>query len=129
MDRKPRVSVIMPFLNTERFIQEAIQSVCAQSFDSWELLLVDDGSTDGSTEIALRYAERYPKKVCYVEHRGHQNRGASASRNLGIYYATGEYIALLDADDVRLPQKLERQVPILDSYPEAGMLYGGTQYW
>ena len=96
---------------------------------SWELMLVDDGSADGSTDIALQYANQYPKKVRYFEHDGHQNRGASASRNLGISHAKGQYIALLDADDVWLPHKLDQQVAILDSQPEAGMLYGNTHYW
>jgi glycosyltransferase involved in cell wall biosynthesis len=128
MDRDPRVSVIMPFLNVAKFIREAIEIVLAQTYDGWELLLVDDGSSDGSTEIALEYAEQYPQ-VRYLEHSGHQNRGASVSRNLGIRCARGEYIAFLDADDVWLPHKLEQQVPLLDSQPEAGMLYGVTQYW
>jgi glycosyltransferase involved in cell wall biosynthesis len=119
----------MAFLNAEKFIEEAIESVFAQSYERWELLLVDDGSTDGSTDIALRYAERYPEKVRYLEHPGHENRGASASRNLGISRAKGEYIAFLDSDDVWLAQKLERQVAILNSHPGAGMVYGLSQYF
>jgi len=90
---------------------------------------VDDGSTDASTRIALGYAERYPGKVRYLEHPGHRNLGTGASRNLGIDHAEGEYIAFLDADDVWLAHKLERQVAILDSHPKAGMVYGSTQYW
>lgn len=129
MERKPRVSVVTIFWNAEQFIQEAIGSVFAQTCDDWELLLVDDGSRDGSTAIALRYAEQYPGKIRYVEHAGHQNHGMSASRNLGINHARGEYIALLDADDVWLPRKLQQQVAILDSHPEAGMVYGSSQYW
>jgi hypothetical protein len=119
----------MIFLNAEKFIQEAIESVFAQTYDGWELLLVDDGSTDGSSDIALQHARQNPERVHYLEHDGHQNRGMSASRNLGIRHATGEYIAFLDADDVWLPVKLEQQVTILDSQPEAGMLYGNTLYW
>lgn len=129
MSNTPLVSVIIPFLNTEKFIQEAIESVFAQTYDNWELLLVDDGSTDVSTKIALRYAEQYPEKVFYLEHEGHQNRGKSASRYLGIRHAKGKYIAFLDADDVWLPHKLEQQVVILDSQPEAAMVYGLSQWW
>src|SRR5215217_1612808 len=129
MNSKPLVSVVIIFLNTEKFIEEAIQSVFAQTYDNWELLLVDDGSTDASTQIALGYAEQHPGKVMYLEQPGHQNRGASVSRNLGISNAKGEYIAFLDSDDVWLPQKLEQQVAIMDSHPEAEMLYGLTQYW
>src|SRR5215207_10509527 len=129
MSSKPLVSCIIIFLNAERFMREAIESVFAQTYDNWELLLVDDGSTDGSTHMALRYAERHSGKVRYLEHLGHQNRGMSASRNLGLSHAKGEYIGFLDADDVWLPHKLQQQVQILNSHPEAGMVYGTWQYW
>ena len=62
MDRKPLVSTIIPFFNAEKFLPEAIESVFAQTYENWELLLVDDGSSDGSTEIALQHAEQYPEK-------------------------------------------------------------------
>src|SRR6187431_518610 len=81
MRRKPLVTVIIVFLNAEKFIDEAIASVFAQSYSPWELLLVDDGSTDRSTAIARRYAQRHPNKVRYLEHSGHRNRGISASQN------------------------------------------------
>lgn len=131
MNQQPIVSVIMIFFNAKKqnFFEEAIESILTQTYDHWELLLADDGSTDESTAIALQYAQRYPNKVRYVEHEGHQNRGMSATRNLGIRHAKGEYIAFLDADDVWVPHKLEQQVPLLASYPEAAMLYGRTQYW
>jgi len=123
------VSVVMNFLNGEKFINEAIDNVIAQSYTYWELLLVDDGSTDGSTEIALDYAQKYPDKVYYLEHDGHQNKGISASRNLGIRNAKGEYITTLDADDVWVKHKLEQQVEILQAHPEAGMVCGETKFW
>lgn len=129
MNTAPRVSVITIFLDAEQFIEEAIESVLAQTYDSWELVLVDDGSSDASTAIARGYAERYPGRVRYLEHAGHQNRGMSASRNLGVRQAAGEYIAFLDADDICFPNALERQVAILDAVPEAGMVYGSTQIW
>jgi glycosyltransferase involved in cell wall biosynthesis len=123
------VSIIMPFLNAERFISEAVNSVLAQTYNHWELLLVDDGSTDGSTVIAHRYAELHPDKIRRVEHPGHQNRGISASRNLGISRGKGEYIAMLDADDLWLPHKLEQQMALLGAHPQAAMLYGNSLYW
>jgi glycosyltransferase involved in cell wall biosynthesis len=129
MNRKPLVSVIVSFLNAERFIKETIESVLAQTYEYWELLLVDDGSDDGSTSIARRYAELYPGKIHYLEHEGHQNHGVCVSRNLGIRYSKGEYIAILDADDVWLSHKLERQVEILGSHPEVAMVYGASEYW
>jgi glycosyltransferase involved in cell wall biosynthesis len=129
MVEQPRVSVISIFLNAERFISEAIESVLEQTYHNWELLLVDDGSSDASTLIAKEYVRRFPGKIRYFEHAGHQNRGMSASRNLGIRQARGEYIAFLDADDVFLPEKLERQVAILDRHATAAMTYGPTLYW
>ncbi|HVG18540.1 MAG TPA: glycosyltransferase [Blastocatellia bacterium] len=123
------VSVIIIFLNAEEFIEEAIESVFAQTYTDWELLLVDDGSSDNGTEIALRYAADHRGRVRYLEHDGHQNRGMSASRNLGIASARGEFIAFLDADDVWVPTKLEEQVAILCSQPEAAMVYGAIQWW
>jgi len=111
----PLVSAIIIFLNEERFLSEAIESVLAQSYLNWELLLVDDGSTDASTEIARRYSERYSQRVRCLEHSNHVNRGMSASRNLGVRQANGEYIAFLDADDVWLPQELERQLAIMEA--------------
>ena len=129
MTNKPLVSAIIIFFNAEKFFKEAIESVFAQTYKNWELLLVDDGSTDCSTEIALRYSEQYPEKVRYLEHEGHQNRGMSAARNLGIRNAKGYYVALLDADDIWLPQKLEKQVAILEEQPEAAMVYSSARVW
>ena len=126
---EPLVSVIIIFLNEERFLEEAIGSVFAQSYSRWELLLVDDGSWDGSMAIARRFANQYHGKVRYLEHEGHRNQGMSASRNLGLRHATGEYIAFLDADDVWLPHKLERQLAVMESQPEAEMVYGAPQLW
>jgi glycosyltransferase involved in cell wall biosynthesis len=127
--KAPLVSVIMIFLNAERFMPEAIKSVLYQTYSEWELILVDDGSTDGSSGIALNYVDRYPGKIHFVEHDGHQNRGMSASRNLGLAHSRGDFIAFLDADDVFLSKKLERQVNLLAGQPAAGMIYGNTQYW
>jgi glycosyltransferase involved in cell wall biosynthesis len=125
----PVVSVVTIFFNAERFIDEALKSAFAQTYDRWELLLVDDGSTDRSSAIARRYAERHPEQVRYLEHAAHVNRGMSASRNLGVSNARGKYIAFLDADDVWLPHKLEQQVAILDAQPEAAMVYGLSEFW
>jgi len=129
MSNQPLVSVIIIFWNADRFLKEAIESVFAQTYRAWELLLVDDGSNDGSTAIARSYAERDSQHVRYLEHPGHVNRGMSASRNLGIHHAQGQYIAFLDADDVWLPHILEEQVAILEACPEAAMVYGPIEYW
>jgi glycosyltransferase involved in cell wall biosynthesis len=126
----PRVSVIMPFYDTRpEFMREAIESVLHQTFRDWQLLLVDDGSAEGSSSVARSHASVHDPEVVYLDHPGHRNRGQSASRNLGVAHARGEYLAFLDADDVWLPHALEEQVQLLDAHPEAGMLYGNTLYW
>jgi glycosyltransferase involved in cell wall biosynthesis len=129
MQQKHLVSVIVIFFNASDFLQEAIESVLSQTYEHWELLLVDDGSTDGSSDIARSYTTRKPLQITCYEHEEHQNLGMSASRNLGIRNAKGEYIAFLDADDYWLPPRLETHVKILDSHLEVGMLYGTAKYW
>ena len=122
--QRPRVSVLTSFLNAERFLAEAVDSLFAQSFTAWELLLIDDGSTDGSTALARRYADEWPGKVRCLEHPGHENRGISASQNLGLRTATAPYVAFLDSDDVWFRSKLEEQVALLDAQPAAALLTG-----
>lgn len=129
MRREPLVSVIMIFFDAERFMDEAIASVFAQTWRNWELLLVDDGSADGSSAIARRWAERHPERVRVFEHPGHANLGMSVSRNLGVGHARGDYVAFLDADDVWLPHKLAMQVGILEAHPDVAMVYGPSEYW
>src|SRR5262249_58606871 len=124
----PTVSVVTCFLNAEKYLEEAVQSVIAQTYPHWELLLIDDGSRDRSSALAKSFAARYPEKIRYLEHPGHKNLGKSTSRNLGIREANGKYVALLDADDLFLPEKLDRQVGVLESHPEAGLIYGPTEH-
>ena len=125
----PEVSIVVPFFNAERFLEECIASVLAQTYTCWELVLVDDGSIDSGTAIARAHVARDPSRVRYFQHPGRQRRGASAARNLGIQRARGRYVAFLDADDVWLPGKLETQVAILEAHPEAAMVYNRTQFW
>jgi glycosyltransferase involved in cell wall biosynthesis len=129
MSNKPLISIITCFFNAEMFFEETIKSVFAQTYDYWELILIDDGSIDNSTQIALHYAKKNSDKVKYLEHQGHQNFGQSASRNLGIQNARGNFIAFLDADDIWLPQKLEKEINIFAVQPEAGMVYSSTLTW
>ncbi|HEV7621281.1 MAG TPA: glycosyltransferase family 2 protein [Flavisolibacter sp.] len=117
MNQDPLVSVITPFYNEEKFLKEAIESVISQDYQHWELLLVDDGSNDASTEIAKSYAISNPGKIFYIEHPDHINKGLCASRNLALTKARGDFIALLDADDVWLKQKLSSQVQIFKQHP------------
>ena len=113
----PLVSVVIPVYNVERYIALAIQSVLAQTYKNFELILVDDGSPDSSVTIAR----------CFTDPRIHiisqQNRGLAGARNTGIHAAQGKYIALLDADDLWQKTKLEAHVKHLESRPEVDISY------
>lgn len=128
-DNPVRVSVVLPFLNAERFLSESVESVLAQTYSQWELLLVDDGSADASSAMAREYAALHPDRIRYIEHSHHENMGISASRNVGVSHARGEFIAELDADDVWLAGKLEHYMPVFEAHPEVGMLYANSLYW
>jgi glycosyltransferase involved in cell wall biosynthesis len=122
------VSVVMIFLDGERFIDDAIRSVVRQTYEDWELILVDDGSTDGSTEIARRWASR-DHRIRYVDHAGHVNLGMSTSRNAGMRVARGELLSFLDCDDVWLPTHLEVHVAPLIADASLDATYGTYRLW
>ena len=96
----PLVSVITPFLNGGDWLRQAVESVLAQTYTNWQLILIDDGSKEEATSIAKGFSNQYPGKIIYTEHPGHINLGCSSSRNQGMKFATGELVALLDSDDV-----------------------------
>ncbi len=123
------VSICIPFFNSELFLSEAVESVLAQTYSDWELFLVDDGSTDRSTEIARAFAAQSTDRIHLLEHPEHRNCGLTCSRNLGIRHSSGQYLAFLDSDDVWLPNKLEHQVSRMKAHPEAGLAYGPSEYW
>lgn len=122
------VSVVIPFLNEERYLEEAVQSVRDQTLADWELILVDDGSTDQSARIA-RELSAQDGRIRYVDHPGHENRGRSASRNLGVAHSVAPYIAFLDADDVSLPSRLAEQVDLLETMSDVAVVAGATEHW
>jgi glycosyltransferase involved in cell wall biosynthesis len=124
----PAVSVVLIFLDEERFLEEAVRSVLNQTLTDWELILVDDGSTDRSTEIAQRLAAQ-DERIRYVDHPGHENRGMAASRNVGAAHGTAPYLGFLDGDDVWVAGKLAEQVDVLESMPDVAMVNGALQYW
>ena len=123
------VSVIVPFYNSRRFLPETIESVLAQTYPHWELLLVDDGSSDGSADIVRDYAKRHAGRIAYFEHPGHANYGAARTRNLGASRSHGEFLAFLDSDDIWLPDKLAEQIALMRAHPEVGLVYAPSVYW
>jgi len=112
----PKVSVIIPTFNSAGTIAEAVDSALSQSHLDIEIIVVDDGSSD-NTRIVL---EQYRSKIKYLFQKNH---GVAAARNCGMRLATGDYIAFLDADDVWLPTKIERQTAVLESDPGTGFVY------
>lgn len=119
------VSVVLIFLNEERYLRDAVRSVVEQDYPSWELILVDDGSSDGSPAIARSLADA-DNRIRVLTHPGGENRGMSASRNLGLAHARGEFVAFLDADDVYLPGRLSGHVEVLQRHPHIAVT--GSSY-
>lgn len=129
MTSRPIVSVIMIFYQAERFLSDAVESVVNQSMSEWELLMVDDGSTDRSSALAKAWAAGDPDRIRYLCHPGGVNRGMAASRKLGMAAAVGRYIAFLDADDVFLPDRLRHHLSIIERMPGPGVVVGSELYW
>ena len=111
----PKISVVMPVLNGEKYLAEAIESILNQTFQDFEFIIVDDGSTDQTPEILRSYANK-DSRIQIVTNP--INRGIGYSRNRGIALSRGEYIANMDADDLCLPERFEKQVRFLDSHPD-----------
>jgi glycosyltransferase involved in cell wall biosynthesis len=120
-----KVSVLIPTYNCEKFIGETLDHVLSQTCQDLEILVVDDGSQDATGAIVERYAAQHPLKVRLL---CQQNKGPGAARNRGLRNAAGEYIAFLDADDLWKPEKLEKQVAVLDHRPEIGLVYCDNYY-
>lgn len=122
--RNPRASVVIPCYNDGWHLQEAVDSVRAQTFGEWELVIVDDGSTDPATHQALAACAANQALVIRTE-----NRGLPAARNTGIAAACGQYVLPLDADDRIAPAFLEKAVAVLDRQPEVGIVYSQAEFF
>lgn len=118
----PLVSVIMASYNTAAYVAEAIESVLAQDYPNKELIVVDDGSTDGSVDVIRRFGNR-------VRLLQQENRGPAAARNAGIAAAKGRYIAFHDSDDLWLPGRMTAQVAYLEANPDVALVYVGIVWW
>ncbi|HEY9644318.1 MAG TPA: glycosyltransferase [Coleofasciculaceae cyanobacterium] len=114
----PRVSIVVPTYNGDRFIAAALDSVLNQTYTDYEIIVVDDGSTDQTVQVLKTYGDR----IQTVEQ---ENRGVAAARNRGLALAQGEFIAFLDQDDLLLPDKLALQVKCFDDHPELGIIHSG----
>lgn len=119
--KRPTVSVIMPVYNTAKYVELAIDSVLAQTFTDFELLIIDDAGSDNSMDLCRAYAD--PRIRIITQ----QNRGLAGARNTGIRNAAGAYVALLDSDDLWEPEKLERHVVHLRLNPDVGVSYAASR--
>ena len=117
----PRVSVVMPVYNSQKYLAEAIDSILAQTFGDFELLCVDDGSSDNSAAIIQSYAQR-DSRVKLIQHE--QNLGSSSARQTGLRRAQGEYVAMCDSDDTCRHERLEKQLAFMRANPAIGVLGG-----
>ncbi len=120
----PTVSVLLPVYNGERFLSEAIESILAQTYTDFELIIVDDGSKDGSAEIIREHARR-DERIRFFQLK--ENCGQFGALNRGLAEARGEYIARMDSDDISLPRRFEIQVQFLLSCPEIGVVGAGRK--
>lgn len=121
-EKPPTVSIIIPTYNRAHLLGRAIQSVLNQTYKDFELIVVDDGSTDNTEQIVRSFSD---ERIRYVRHK--KNKGVAAARNTGIKTARGEYMAFQDSDDEWLPEKLEKQTGIFETaLPEVGVVYTGV---
>ena len=116
--KQPLVSVIIPNYNYGHFLAQSIDSVLAQTYPNIEIIVVDDGSSDDSAEVLMTYSD----KIKWIKQ---SNQGVSAARNKGTAASKGELIAFLDADDVWLPEKIEKQVRVFHAENEIGLVHCG----
>lgn len=115
------VDIIIPAFNAAHYLPRALDSVERQTFSEWRILLIDDGSTDNTAEVLAPYRERLGNKLLYV-HK--QNAGLAAARNTAIANSTADFLALLDADDLWLPNRLADTLARFRGHPEVGLVYG-----
>lgn len=118
MKKRPLVSIIIPAYNAEKFIKSAIESALKQTYQNIEIIVIDGGSKDKTAQIAKSFND---PRIVYFFYQ--ENRGQSAARNTGIEIAKGKYIAFLDADDLFLPEKIEKQVDFLETHLDCGVCY------
>jgi Glycosyl transferase family 2 len=122
--KTPTVSVVMGVFNGERFLAEAVDSILNQSFGDFEFIVINDGSTDGSGAILDSYETKDPRMHVYQQ----QNKGLIESLNRGCSIARGKYIARMDADDIAMPDRLQKQIDFMEEHPEIGLLGGAIEY-
>ncbi|WP_125607415.1 glycosyltransferase family 2 protein [Lapidilactobacillus bayanensis] len=123
MTKNPKVSIIMGVYNCAPTLARSVESLISQTFTDWELIMCDDGSQDDSYTIARQLQQKLPAKIIVLKNE--KNLGSNATLNHCLTHATGKYIALQDADDVSLPERLQLEVDFLDQHPDYAVVSGG----
>lgn len=118
----PAVTICMPSRNHARFLPQTLESALAQTVQDFEIILVDDGSTDETPAILREITTRHPDRITALAHPDHANRGISASTNLALAHATGEFIVILDSDDLWLPDTLARRLRFMQAHPQLALM-------
>ena len=124
MTPSPTVSIILPTYNRSKFLIEAFDSIHSQQWTDWELIVIDDGSTDDTRQQVTQLTADFPQSVHYIYQR---NQGSYGARNAGLDKATGKYIAFYDSDDIWLPHHLKDCVEGLEANPDVDWVYGACR--
>src|SRR5438128_339141 len=117
----PKVTVLIPSYNAAHFLPISIESALSQSYQDFEIIIIDDGSNDHTKAVVQSFIDQYPHKIRYF---WQENKGLAVARNTGLAESQGEYVALLDADDRWLPCRLQEEVGVLDADNTVGLVHG-----
>lgn len=123
----PKISIIMGIYNCDRYLKQAIESIVAQTYTNWEIIMCDDCSSDNTYNIAERYVNKYPDKFTLIHNE--VNQGLNVSLNNCLKYATGEYIARMDGDDISDPKRLEKEISFLLKHREYAIVSCNMSYF
>lgn len=123
-ENSPLVSIIIPLYNAEKYVSETLNSVINQTYNNWECIIVNDGSTDMSEKVVTNYCKKDSRFKYYIQ----TNQGASAARNTGTQYAKGDYIQYLDADDAILSSKIDEMIKAYETEEQKTILYSGLTF-
>lgn len=124
---KAKISVILSAFNCEVTLRDAVMSIVNQTCKDWELILCDDGSDDGTYQVALELSRKYPEKIILL--RNEKNLGLNQALNRCLGQASGKYIARMDGDDISLPNRLEKEAEYLDRHPEYAIISSPMYYF
>jgi len=125
----PKISIITPLYNGLKTLEETADSVFIQDFKDWEWIFFDDGSKDGTQELAKKYEKEFPGRIFYYEHSQNRNYGTAYTRNRAVEKSKGEIISFIDQDDIWFKNRLSSQLKLLDKSDDCAMIWGPCLYW